>query len=88
MGRQAFCWGAAPQRSAGNCAGAVRRQSPPSPIARSLAVVGIGRAASAADGGWLHDFERVKLIQLRWSPAQIACKLRVEPVVRHWFENP
>ena len=38
-------------------------------------------------GSRLHDWVRGKLVHRRWSPAQIACKFRVRPVVRHWFEN-
>ena len=58
-----------------------------SPIARSSAGQRIGGAASIADsgaswrrklapGGWLRDFVRGKLIHRRWSPTQIARKLK------------
>jgi IS30 family transposase len=36
-----------------------------------------GRRRKLALGGWLHDFVRDKLIHRRWSPEQIARKLRV-----------
>jgi len=36
-----------------------------------------GRRRKLAPGGWLHDFVRDKLIHRRWSPEQIARKLRV-----------
>ncbi len=39
-----------------------------------------GRRHKLVAGGWLHDFVRVKLVHRRWSPAQIACKLRVQPM--------
>ncbi len=35
-----------------------------------------GRRHKLVAGGWLHDFVRGKLIHRRWSPTQIACKLR------------
>jgi IS30 family transposase len=35
-----------------------------------------GRQLKLVKGGWLHDFVRGKLIHKRWSPEQIACKLR------------
>jgi len=35
-----------------------------------------GRRRKLVKGGWLHDFVRGKLIHKRWSPEQIACKLR------------
>ncbi len=35
-----------------------------------------GRRHKLVAGGWLHDFVRGKLIHRRWSPEQIACKLR------------
>ena len=35
-----------------------------------------GRQRKLAPGGWLHDFVRGKLIHKRWSPEQIACKLK------------
>ena len=47
-----------------------------------------GRRQKLVVGGWRHDWVRGKLVDRRWSPAQIACNLRVKPVVRHWFENP
>ncbi len=46
-----------------------------------------GRRHKLACGSWLHDWVRGRLVHRRWSPTQIAYKLRVEPVVRHWFEN-
>ena len=47
-----------------------------------------GLRRKLACGSWLHGFVRVELVQLRWSPKQIACKLSIEPMVRHWLENP
>jgi len=49
-----------------------------------LAGTGSGRCANGAGGGaswpvavgWLHDFVRGKLIHKRWSPEQIACRLK------------
>ena len=35
-----------------------------------------GRRHKLVGGSWLHDFVRGKLIHRRWSPEQIACKLR------------
>ena len=35
-----------------------------------------GRRRKLAPGGWLHDFVRGKLIHKRWSPTQIARKLK------------
>ena len=35
-----------------------------------------GRRRKLAAGGWLHDFVRGKLIHRRWSPEQIARKLK------------
>ena len=35
-----------------------------------------GRQRKLACGGWLHDFERGKLIHRPWSPEQIACRLK------------
>ena len=35
-----------------------------------------GRRLKLVKGGWLHDFVRGKLIHKRWSPEQIARKLR------------
>jgi len=35
-----------------------------------------GRRLTLAPGGWLHDFVRGKLIHKRWSPEQIACRLK------------
>ena len=35
-----------------------------------------GRRRKLAPGGWLHTWVRGKLIHKRWSPEQIACKLR------------
>jgi IS30 family transposase len=37
---------------------------------------GCGRRLKLVKGGWLHDFVRCKLVHRRWSPEQIACKLR------------
>ncbi len=45
------------------------------------------RGRKLAGEGGLHAFVRDRLIHSRWSPEQIAGRLRVEPVVRHWFEN-
>jgi len=35
-----------------------------------------GRRLKLVKGGWLHDFVRGKLIHKRWSPEQIACRLK------------
>ena len=35
-----------------------------------------GRRRKLVAGGWLHDFVRSKLIHKRWSPEQIACRLK------------
>jgi IS30 family transposase len=35
-----------------------------------------GRRRKLVEGGWLHDFVRGKLIHRRWSPEQIACRLK------------
>jgi IS30 family transposase len=35
-----------------------------------------GRRLKLVRGGWLHDFVRGKLIHKRWSPEQIACRLK------------
>ena len=35
-----------------------------------------GRRRKLVVGSWLHDFVRGKLVHRRWSPEQIACKLR------------
>jgi IS30 family transposase len=35
-----------------------------------------GRRLKLVAGGWLHDFVRGKLIHKRWSPEQIACRLK------------
>jgi len=35
-----------------------------------------GRRRKLVAGGWLHDFVRGKLIYRRWSPEQIACRLK------------
>lgn len=47
----------------------------------------LGRKNHHGFRSWLHDWVRGTLIHRRWSPDQIACKLRVEPVVRHWVGN-
>ena len=36
-----------------------------------------GRRRKLVEGGWLHTWVRGKLIHRRWSPEQIACRLRV-----------
>ena len=35
-----------------------------------------GRRQKLVEGGWLHDFVRGKLVHRRWSPEQIACRLK------------
>jgi IS30 family transposase len=35
-----------------------------------------GRRQKLVKNGWLHDFVRGKLIHRRWSPEQIACRLK------------
>jgi len=35
-----------------------------------------GRRLKLVAGGWLHDFVRGKLVHKRWSPEQIACRLK------------
>ena len=37
---------------------------------------GCGRRRKLAEGRWLHDWVRGKLIHRRWSPTQIACKIK------------
>ena len=37
---------------------------------------GCGRRHKLVEGGWLHDFVRGKLVHRRWSPEQIACRLK------------
>ena len=37
---------------------------------------GCGRRHKLVEGGWLHGFVRGKLVHRRWSPEQIACRLK------------
>jgi IS30 family transposase len=71
--RSACCWDAAPRRSVGNCFGAVRRARGYR-ARRKLC----GRRRKLVPGGWLHAFVRGKLIHKRWSPEQIARKLKAK----------
>jgi len=59
-------------------------ENPPSPISRSFPEGDIGRAVSGADVGrsWLRvagcmTLVRGKLVHRRWSPEQIACRLKL-----------
>ena len=50
LGRSVHCWGAVPRPLGGNYGGAVRRETPPSRIARNVAGTGTGCCASGVDG--------------------------------------